>query len=61
MMMDREKDDFAKLQLAAKDAELDKLKSQVKALNKSSSVLEEELERFRARNDQLENEVSPFP
>jgi plastin-1 len=57
VMMDKEKDELAKLQMATKDTEIDKLKAQVKALNKGASVIEEELDRFRNRNDQLENEA----
>lgn len=54
---EKEKEDFVKLQLATKEAEIDKLKNQVKSLNKAVALHDEELERFRSRNEHLENEA----
>ncbi len=46
------------LQLAAKETELEKLRAQVKSLNKQNNQLMDDLERFKSRNDQLESEIS---
>jgi hypothetical protein len=55
---EQDREDYANQKMASKEAEIDKLKVQAKSMLKSFAQLEENLERFRANNEQLENEAS---